>query len=283
MIYLVGNKYTETIDGAQTITESPKTEKPSVKSLNNVITIAVNGGPGSGKGSFEGVVVKELTRQDQNNVVILVAESARDVINQLKEENKLQETIKTGKLSTVIGNEQARRRAIAEELTAGLKNNNVYMIYDRDESNGEIYDAFFKHYNFANESLNEKTFTHELSVSPTFDRIGKEMRKIYDISYCLKPVNHEINYACANPKITGAKVDATRSESYAMAKVLHNALETGAKMVFRKKLRIIPNTDELGKPAKDTIFARAKNEIEDMITMMNTRKKENEALLNFNN
>ena len=282
-IYLVGNNYTEPVNGAVSITghlkNIEKNASQAYPEVNNIVTIAVNGGPGSGKGSFEGVIVKELANSQKDNVVILIAESARDILDELAAKNKLQETLKQGKLSELIGIEQARRREIAEQLQNNFKGKNIYVIYDRDQSNGEIYDKFFKNYNFATETLNETAFNEDLKKSHTFQKIGNEMKELFDISYCLRPVNHEKNYACANPRMPGAKVDKTRSESYPMAKILHNALEMGAKMVFGEKLAVVENTDsnDPNVSSQTTIYQRAKNQVEGMAQLMNKKKEKNEA------
>lgn len=290
MIYLVGNNYTENINGATKITEpsSQTSEVSREKKIpaHNIINIAVNGGPGSGKGSFEGVIVNELTTLNElPATVILVAESARDVIDELKSKGTLHEVLNKGELSTLILSEQERRRVIAEELQNSLPDNNIFVIYDRDQSNNAIYETFYKHFNFQTETLDQAAFTNELNASRSFKDMGKEMRDLYDISYCLKPVNHEVHYACSNPKIGGAKKDETRTESFKMAKELHNALEIGAKIIFSKKLVIVDNTDSLDPNVKaaDTIKSRAVEHVEELQILMNTRIKENQAHADFYN
>jgi hypothetical protein len=274
-VYLVGNSYTEPVSQAEKVTSADDIARKPFSYAhfhNTVVNIAVNGGPGSGKGSFEGIAVKELSK-NPDNVVILVAESARDVLDELHAEGKL-EGIQGHELSQLISQEQQRRREISEQLQSTFSDKNVYVIYDRDQANCAVYDCFFQHFNFDDETLDEEAFMDSFRKYEGIDGLAQEMREMFDISYILSPVRHEINYACSAPKLDGARVDETRKESFVMANQLHNALELGAKFVYGDALTVVPNTDltEPGK-AKMTIRKRAMGQMKNITTHMQDKVK----------
>ncbi len=261
-VYLVGNSMTdENITGAIEINSHTDITKGRFSfPQNDVFTIAVNGGPGSGKGSFEKGAIRELSK-DSNNVVILVVESARDIINQLKSEGKLEST-SGDKLSELISQEQQRRREVAEHLGATFSGKKIYVIYDRDQANCPVYDCFFKHFNFETETLDRPAFVESFKAVPKIDDLAEQMRELFDLVLIMDPVRHETNYACAHPRVADAPVDETRRESFVMAKELHAALEIGAEFVYGESLVIVPNTDvQDSSRRRETILARVMSQL----------------------
>lgn len=262
-IYLVGNSRTdENIAGAIEVNSHADIKKGRFTfPKNDVFTIAVNGGPGSGKGSFEKGAIRELS-QDPDNVVILVAESARDIINELKDEGKLNST-SGERLSQLITQEQHRRRQVAEHLAATFSGKKIYVIYDRDQANCPVYDCFFKHFNSDAESLDRSAFLESFKAVPGIDDLAEQMRELFDMVLLMDPVRHETNYACAHPKVSGAPIDETRRESYVMAKELHSALEIGAEFVYGESLVVVPNTDvQDSSMRRKTIHQRVMSQME---------------------
>ncbi len=272
-VYLVGNSLTEQIQGAHRIESSDDVKKGKEPAC--VTQFAVNGGPGAGKGSFEGAAIQHIMDScDQDTVVVLVAEAARDVIDGLSNEGRFQEVLESGKLSEHIESEAFRRAEVADRLVQSLSGKNVIVIYDRDETNAAIYDIFFQCYDFGTEKLDEDKFRKQLSENQKINDLIPKMNTKYTKVFCTEPVRHEINYACAEPKVTGAKVDPTRKESYKMAKELHKALELGARHIYGDKMVVIPNTDT-SEPsnAKETIRHRALIGIEFITTALESKTK----------
>jgi hypothetical protein len=262
--YVIGNQFTESIDGARMITQSEGLAKGSLP--NQVTKIAVNGGPGSGKGSFEAAAISQLQQHYRDTVFILVAESDRDVITE-KMKKGSQKSI-----NQMIEEEAKRREKIAEELEKSFSGKDVVVIYDRDESNPYLYDLFMACYD--NERLEEDSFKSELKTNAAFCSLSQKMVEKYDLAFCLKPVNHEINYACARPKVAGAKIDRIRSESYEMAKELQKAYEIASETIYQAKLRILPNTDTPDiHNASKTIAERAALGVKVMAEIIDGKKK----------
>ncbi len=288
-VYLVGSQNTENMNvESKKITQDSDIDKkkgwstwfPSKDSESHTVKIAINGGPGSGKGSIEEGMIKHLREERPDAVFILVAEAARDVIANLKSEGKFEEALKNKTLTPMIQAEMKRRSQLADSLANSLEGKEVYVIYDRDESNPIIYDIFFDCYDFKNEKLDEQKFQEGLSK---LDPMKKMLNEKYDITYVLKPVDHEVNYACAHPQVPGAKVDPDRHESYKMAKEMAKALEMGAKYIYKEKesehgvskFVIVENTDSPVKGShKETIPARVTQRVDLIMQTMKDRMEE---------
>lgn len=277
-VYLIGNSMTESIDNTTKIVSSEDISNKKFEYghlSNHRVNIALTGGPGSGKGSFGGALINEL-KSNPNNVIILVAETARDVLNDLQEK-QLRGKISNEELQALMSEETDRRMALTDELISTFYDKNIFVITDRDPLNSPIYSCFFPSYDRKSETLDEATFHDNFNNYPNIREITGQVSDFYDLCFLLAPVRHEVNYACANPKVEGAPIDETRRSSYKEAKMKHRAEQIAQEIVYKDDGRLInvENTDKAnGTGRKETILKRVLGQLPKVNNTM-TQKHQN--------